>query len=75
MPTEASTYETPATFKLTVEGDPNVAVFVMPEAEWEMHKQRVESLCQLLEKMFAALGNNPMFRAMIPPDVLKDMSY
>lgn len=43
---------------------------VMPAAVWEAHVKRVESLCELLESLFGALAQNPMFGAMVPPDLL-----
>jgi len=47
-------------------------VSITPE-ELVAHMRRVESLCNLLEKLFGALANNPMFQAMIPPDVLAEL--
>lgn len=38
--------------------------------EFRAHVKRVEDLCNLVESLFGALAQNPMFRAMIPPDLL-----
>lgn len=49
------------------------AMLLVPIEDWLEHTKRVESLCNLLEKLFGALANNPMFQAMIPPDVLAEL--
>lgn len=48
-------------------------VIVVSREEWEAHRQRVETLVSLLGSMVNALSQNPMFMAMIPPDVLAEM--
>lgn len=45
-------------------------VVEIPVSVWEEHVKRVESLCELLESLFGALAQNPMFSAMVPPDLL-----
>jgi len=46
------------------------AMLLVPIEDWLAHKQRVESLCELLENLFGALAQNPMFGAMVPPELL-----
>lgn len=45
---------------------------VSPE-EIRAHMQRVEELCRLIEGLFGALAHNPLFSAMIPPDLLAQL--
>lgn len=42
----------------------------MTAEDFAAHVKRVESLCELLESLFGALAQNPMFAAMVPPDLL-----
>lgn len=49
------------------------AVVIIPLAEWNAHRDRVESLINLINGIINGLANNPMFMAMVPPDVLEQM--
>lgn len=45
---------------------------VMEAQEFAKHVARVNTLCGFLEGMIKALANNPMFAAMIPPEMLME---
>lgn len=49
------------------------ATITIPVAEWNAHRDRVESLVNLINGIINGLANNPMFMAMVPPDVLEHM--
>jgi hypothetical protein len=46
---------------------------VITNAEMKAHMARVESVFSLVEKMLTALAGNPMFAAMLPPDLQQEL--
>lgn len=49
------------------------ATIVIPLDEWNAHKEKVESLVNLLTGVMQGLSGNPMLMAMLPPNVLNSM--
>lgn len=59
--------------KQFVDGNKDAVVFVLSAEEWEAHRQRVESLVTLVNRVVNGMAENPLFLAMLPPDVLETM--
>ena len=48
-------------------------VIIVPKAEWDAHRERVEAMTNLINGVINGLASNPLFMSMVPPDVLAQM--
>lgn len=48
-------------------------VAYIPVEEWNAHRERVEAMVNLINGVIKGLSTNPLFKSMIPPDVLQQM--